>query len=530
VKLADAWWDAAAERRGEEKAALLRCAGHWYEQALGRLEGISKTKVEKRLAEIAELRQEPASRGGREPPPAIAPFDAKRARAYQLQWARYLKVPVEFTNSIGMKFVLIPPGEFDMGTSEQAVERLCKQAKQRVLREEWIGRVPSEAPQHRVKITRAFYLGLCEVTKTQYSQEMGSNPSQFKDAAPDAPVEQVSWDDAVAFCRRLSGLHADKIAPGDYRLPTEAEWEYAARAGTSTAYFFGDDATALSDYAWHGNNSGGRPHAVGQKRPNPFGLCDVLGNVWEWCADAFSADYYKQSPVADPPGPPAGAGRVVRGASCYPDSVDLFLRCAFRHYVPQDFRDFALGFRVARSLPAQATSPKETNRPASAGSARSSASASGFAPLTPDHEEAGSAGSASQRAKSRGEKSKVEPGTILAEDKHESWCGHSPKNDTYTLRTEVPVAMGRTYLRFQAGPIRESNGQISLNLDGDSFYPFAVWTTATCLESLRSGEGWQTVAFPPAVDKVRSKQIRVLFQFLSGPDGLTVSHVVWIKK
>jgi formylglycine-generating enzyme required for sulfatase activity len=177
---------------------------------------------------------------------------------------------------------------------------------------------------------------------------MGSNPSSFKDGGPDAPVEQVSWDDSVAFCRRLSGMRADKMAPGEYRLPTEAEWEYAARAGTTTAYFFGDEATAFADYAWHGNNVGGRPHVVGQKRPNAFGLYDVLGNVWEWCADAFSADYYKQAPAADPPGPPAGAIQMVRGASWHPEAIDF--RCACRNHAPRERRFIDGGFRVARTL------------------------------------------------------------------------------------------------------------------------------------------------------------------------------------
>lgn len=354
LKLADAWWDAAAEHRGEEKTAMLRCAGRWYEQATGQLQGINKTKAEKRLSQIAEIAQDSPTRPGREPPPAIAPFDAKRARAYQLQWARYLRVPVEFTNSIGMQFVLIPPGEFDMGSTEQEVARWIKEGRQWGAPEWAYATFPSEVPKHRVRITRAFYLSLCEVTQAQYSQAMGSNPSRFKDAGPDAPVEQVSWDNAVAFCRRLSALRVDKIVPGEYRLPTEAEWEYAARAGTAAACFFGDDPAALSDYAWCHRNSGGKTHPVGQKRPNPFGLYDVLGNVWEWCADAFSPDYYRQSPPADPPGPATGNGRAVRGESWIVDPVDVCIRSAFRINAPQDFASLYGGFRVVRGLPAKA--------------------------------------------------------------------------------------------------------------------------------------------------------------------------------
>jgi formylglycine-generating enzyme required for sulfatase activity len=317
---------------------MIRCCGHWYEQALGRLEGIVKTKVEKRLAEIAQLGQEPASRPGRKPAVAIAPFDAKRAHGYQIQWARYLKVPVEFTNSVGMKFVLIPPGEFDMG-STQEVERLRNQEKQ------WyIDRLRSEAPRHRVRLTQAFYLGQNEVTQAQYQQVMGSNPSRFKENGSDAPVEMVSWDDAVTFCQRLSALPAEKGARRVFRLPTEAEWEYAARAGTMTAFCFGDEEAGLSDYAWWSGNSGGKTHAVGQKKSNALGLFDVHGNVQEWCADWFSAEYYAKSPTIDPVGPDSGASRVLRGGSWFPGD----LGCAYRSGYTPVGRDRSVGFRVAR--------------------------------------------------------------------------------------------------------------------------------------------------------------------------------------
>jgi len=222
--------------------------------------------------------------------------------------------------------------------------------------------IAGEGPQHRVRITRAFYLGLCEVTQGQYAQVVGTNPSHFKDSGRDAPVEQVSWEDAVAFCRRLSELQPDKVFPGEYRLPTEAEWEYACRAGTTTAYSSGDDEAGLLNCAWCPKNSAARTHPVGLRNPNRFGLYDMQGNVLEWCWDASSPDYYRQSPTADPPGPTTRSGRVLRGGSWCLDPADLFLRCAFRAFQRPDFRYGDIGFRVVRTLPAQTTSRKETSR------------------------------------------------------------------------------------------------------------------------------------------------------------------------
>lgn len=528
-KLADAWWDAATERRGEQQAAMLRTAGHWYEQALGQLQGINKTKAEKRLSQIAELAQDTPSRPGREPPAAIAPFDIKRARGYQLQWARYLKVPVEFTNSIGMKFVLIPPGEFDMGTKEQEVERLRKQARQRALPDWHTSKLPFEAPQHRVKITRAYYLSLCEVTQAQYTRVIGSNPSEYKVSGPDAPVDNVSWNETVAFCRRLSEFATGKTPAGEYRLPTEAEWEFACRAGATAAFCFGDDESVLSDYAWTGKNADGKTRPVAQRKPNQFGLYDVHGNVWEWCADVFSRDYYRQSPPADPPGPTTGSMRVLRGGYAGDSFADGF-RCALRNSFGQDGRDRSFGFRVAKSISAVTTTAKETRRPADAAAVNLPDPAQRLSPSTADQTAGSSTESAAENPKSRGEKSKPQPGTVLAEHQHQGWCGHDPRDNTYTLKTEAGEPLGRTYIRFKAGPVRESNGRILVSLDGDTFHPFAVWTTATCLESLKTTEGWQTSFFPPAVDKLRLKQIRIMFQHQSGPDGLTVYYVIWMKK
>ena len=214
-------------------------------------------------------------------------------------------------------------------------------------------RLPTEAPKHRVKITRPFCLGLCEVTQGEYERVMGSNPSRYK-GDPNRPVEMVSWQDAVEFCRTLSELPKEKGAGAVYRLPTEAEWEYACRAGTETRYSFGDDAALLGQHAWWNRNSQGRTQPVGRLKPNAFGLLDMHGNAWEWCADWSGADYYAKSATDDPTGPDSGVGRVLRGGSWSGGNLVGF-RCAYRNFAYDDHnavggrrQDF--GFRVARTL------------------------------------------------------------------------------------------------------------------------------------------------------------------------------------
>ena len=281
--------------------------------------------------------------GGRQSPAlAVAPFDAQQAKKHQQAWADHLGVPVEKTNSIGMKLVLIPPGEFDMGSTQEEVERLISaEAKQG--RPPWNTEVQrSEAPRHRVRITRAFYLGVCEVTQGQYERVMGTNPSRFRESGQDAPVEMVSWEDAAEFCRRLSGLVEEKAA--EYRLPTEGEWEYACRGGTTAAWCF-DNYVELRDYAWYGGNSGGETHAVGQKKASPFGLHDAHGNVWEWCQDRYAKDYYADSPPSDPSGGTEGEYWVGRGGSWNFSDTDC--RSARRYNIHASFRGDYVGFRVA---------------------------------------------------------------------------------------------------------------------------------------------------------------------------------------
>ena len=227
------------------------------------------------------------------------------------------------TNSIGMKLVLIPAGEFIMGSPESDADAF-----------------ENEHPQHRVKITKPFYLGVTEVTQEQYERVMGENPSQFKDD-PQRPVETVSWEDADKFCERLSEKEGKM-----YHLPTEAEWEYACRAGSTTKWCFGDSESQLGDYAWYDEEYGsGSTHPVGQKKPNAWGLYDMHGNVWEWCVD-WKADYVNSS-SSDPTGPSSGSSRVFRGGSWYYTARNC--RSAYRHFSPGSERYF-LGFRVSLVL------------------------------------------------------------------------------------------------------------------------------------------------------------------------------------
>ncbi len=242
--IGDAWWDAAETRQGDERDTLRLRAGLWYRQAESKLGGLAALKIKQRRAELDKLGREvpatlPAATTAQAPAPAIAPFDERTARQHQMLWSKHLEVPAVQTNSIDMKLVLIPPGEFEMGSSEQDVASLIAEAKQQDASKKYIERIPAEAPKHHVRITKPFYLGVCEVTQEQYQRVMGSNPSKFQ-GIPSRPVERVSWVDAVEYCRKLRELPQERTVGAAYRLPTEAEWEYACRAGMTTRYSFGE--------------------------------------------------------------------------------------------------------------------------------------------------------------------------------------------------------------------------------------------------------------------------------------------------
>jgi len=193
---------------------------------------------------------------------------------------------------------------------------------------------------HKVTLTKGFYLGVYTVTQEQWQAVMRENPSRFKGERK-LPVENVTWDECQEFLKKMG----DKDGHS-YRLPTEAEWEYACRAGSTDLWCSGDDPKMLGQYAWYAGNSGEKTHPVGQKKPNAWGLYDMHGNIWEWCADRYG-DYPKND-VVDPKGPESGTSHVLRGGSFYGPA--LFVRSAIRGYFDPAKRGRNIGFRAAKTL------------------------------------------------------------------------------------------------------------------------------------------------------------------------------------
>jgi len=241
-----------------------------------------------------------------------------------------------------MEMVFVPGGCFQMGSAADGPGG------------------PEEKPQHEVCVDD-FYIGKHEVTQGQWSAVMGSNPSAHKDCGTDCPVEMVSWNDAQEFISKLNGRStAEERSKGQYRLPTEAEWEYAARSRGQPAAFSplddgasNDDeaAVAAASAAWYVHNTTG-PRPVGTKAPSELGLHDMSGNVWEWTNDWWDATYYSKSPRNNPPGPSSGDRRVLRGGGFENEAFEL--RASYRNYLPPDFRSGAKGLRLLRSATAQA--------------------------------------------------------------------------------------------------------------------------------------------------------------------------------
>jgi len=217
----------------------------------------------------------------------------------------------------GMEFVLIPGGTFTMGSPGGEA-----------------GRYDNEGPQHQVTLS-PYLISKTEVTQAVWERVMGSNPSSFK--GPDRPVEKVSWKDCVSFCEK-TGL----------ALPTEAQWEFAARSGTQSAYYFGNNSSSLENYAWYDGNSSSQTHPVAQKQANAYGLYDMAGNVYEWCYDWYS-ESYSSSSVTNPTGPTSGASRVFRGGSW--GVAARRLRSAFRGWIDPGLAYDGLGFRVLAGRP-----------------------------------------------------------------------------------------------------------------------------------------------------------------------------------
>ncbi|MHC4143715.1 MAG: SUMF1/EgtB/PvdO family nonheme iron enzyme, partial [Planctomycetota bacterium] len=247
------------------------------------------------------------------------------------------------TNSIGMKLVYIPPGSFMMGSSDSAAQL----AREYDTKEAYF---KHEFPQHEVRISDGFWMSQTEVTQGQYNSVMNAQPWSGKPGVQEDannPAAYVSWDDAVEFCRKLSQQEGKT-----YRLPTEAEWEYACRAGTTTPFSFGDSYSSLGDYAWFDGNAHDvdekYAHSVGQKKPNPWGMYDMHGNVWEWCNDWYADDYYSESPRNDPTGPDTGSYRVIRGGGW--SLTPQCCRSAYRNGRTPSHRCPHLGFRVSHEL------------------------------------------------------------------------------------------------------------------------------------------------------------------------------------
>jgi formylglycine-generating enzyme required for sulfatase activity len=262
--------------------------------------------------------------------------------------------PKAITNSIGMKLVLILPGSFTMGSPINENGR-----------QDW-------ESQHLVTISNWFYLGAYEVTQDEYERITGKRPSAYRSTqlsfgqvgerfkGASYPVNQISWEDAITFCKKLSDLPEEKTAGREYRLPTEAEWEYACRAGSKTAYSFGDSVEAIGEYAWFSDDlEGARP--VGQKKPNKWGLYDMHGNVFEFCQDWFGDADYPSGAAIDPQGPGDGATRISRGGCWKCNAADCRSARRVSTNADKPINEY-YGFRVAVSLPSKQPEAKAPSK------------------------------------------------------------------------------------------------------------------------------------------------------------------------
>lgn len=252
--------------------------------------------------------------------PTISASESKPASLQQTK--------ISYTNSLGMHFRLIPAGTFTMGSPENEPGRDIDES------------------QHQVTLSRPLYMQTTEVTQGQYMKVMGTNPSNFSKCGPDCPVDRVSWNDVQLFIDKLNLLTGRT-----YRLPTEAEFEYAARAGTSSALANGkmtniwcEEDSKLTEMAWYCGNAAGITHPIASKKPNPWGLYDMHGNVWEWCQDAWDGDDYNIEPVTDPIRIDESEGRVIRGGSW--NDYGWHARSANRDWCVPHYRNEFIGFRL----------------------------------------------------------------------------------------------------------------------------------------------------------------------------------------
>lgn len=254
---------------------------------------------------------------------------------------------VDLGGGVTLELVLIQPGTFTMGSETRSKEGPPQPVTKSPHR---MGPAPmgsgardQEKPSHPVTISRPFYLGKFEVTREQWRVVMGTVPGGFLE--PRNPVTLVSWEDCQGFLARLN----ERVPGPAFTLPTEAQWEYACRAESTTDWSCGDDEAVLADYAWFGANSDERLHAVGGRKPNTWGLYDMHGNVREVCADRWDGAYYANAPSLDPPGPSTGPFRCLRGGAFLDEAG--WLRSAFRDGISAEGANIFDGFRVARGAP-----------------------------------------------------------------------------------------------------------------------------------------------------------------------------------
>jgi formylglycine-generating enzyme required for sulfatase activity len=319
--------DMVAERV-DERMEMREIQRREEQRAAARGETVQETPPAEVILEVPEGIEEPAEEKSemQEEPPTVTIEREQETPPVEVLPEVPKAPPKEKTveiDGVGLVLVEVPAGEFLMGSPA-------------------VVGMDHEHPQHKVAITRPFYLGKYEVTQAQWIRVIGDKPSYFKDGAH--PVESVTWHDVQTFIAKLNAMTDQR-----FRLPTEAEWEYACRAGSDAQYHFGDDEDKLGEYAWYSGNSGNRTHPVGQKKPNGFGLYDMLGNVWEWCVDRYSKTYYSVSTRDNPKGPTSGQYRVLRGGGWHYPAISL--RPANRYYQSPEYKYADTGFRIAQDAP-----------------------------------------------------------------------------------------------------------------------------------------------------------------------------------
>ena len=318
AKAADAWWSAAdKEKAPAAKVAMKAHASDLYGKAIANLSGIAKVTAEKRIAQSA------------------AEAEASGIKLRSKQGGEYLIVDLSSRKLIYSAFAPVGLLTKDSFKTDKLVMR-------RVPAGDFMMGETNNG--HKVKLTKDLYVGVFEVTQGQWEKVMKANPSTFEDVGKDAPVEMVSWEDCQNFMKELNGKKSSALA---FRLPTEAEWEYACRGGekASKGFEYSGSGT-LDEVAWFKDNSGGKTHPVGKKKPNELGIYDMSGNVWEWCSD-WHGEYSKEI-EKDPQGAKSGTVRILRGGSWDRDAE--ICRSAFRGSYEPAYRNRDVGFRLV--LPA----------------------------------------------------------------------------------------------------------------------------------------------------------------------------------